>query len=60
MIWVDLRDRYGITQLIFDAERTDPQDYGIGQKARARIRDSSPRNRNRTGVEKPQYAYRGN
>ncbi|EKB02777.1 MULTISPECIES: aspartate--tRNA ligase [Myroides] len=23
MIWVDLRDRYGITQLIFDAERTD-------------------------------------
>ncbi|OIQ40288.1 MAG: aspartate--tRNA ligase [Bacteroidetes bacterium MedPE-SWsnd-G1] len=23
MIWVDLRDRYGITQLMFDAERTD-------------------------------------
>ncbi|WP_121964240.1 aspartate--tRNA ligase [Myroides sp. N17-2] len=23
MIWIDLRDRYGITQLIFDAERTD-------------------------------------
>jgi aspartyl-tRNA synthetase len=23
MVWVDLRDRYGITQLIFDAERTD-------------------------------------
>jgi aspartyl-tRNA synthetase len=23
MIWIDLRDRYGITQLIFDTERTD-------------------------------------
>ena len=23
MVWLDLRDRYGITQLIFDAERTD-------------------------------------
>ncbi len=23
MVWIDLRDRYGVTQLIFDGERTD-------------------------------------
>ena len=32
MIWVDLRDRYGITQLIFDEERTDKS---IMEKAKA-------------------------
>jgi aspartyl-tRNA synthetase len=25
MVWVDLRDRYGLTQLIFDSERTDAE-----------------------------------
>ncbi len=25
MIWIDLRDRYGITQLVFDESKTDPQ-----------------------------------
>ncbi|MCA0932808.1 aspartate--tRNA ligase [Lutimonas saemankumensis] len=32
MVWVDLRDRYGITQLIFDSERTDLE---IVEKARS-------------------------
>ena len=32
MVWVDLRDRYGITQLIFDEERTDT---GMVEKARS-------------------------
>ena len=32
MVWIDLRDRYGITQLIFDAERTEA---GIVEKARS-------------------------
>jgi len=36
MIWIDLRDRYGITQLIFDEERTDKaileQAQGLGRE----------------------------
>ena len=31
VVWVDLRDRYGITQLVFDEERSDPE---ILEKAR--------------------------
>lgn len=31
MIWVDLRDRYGITQLIFDSERTKAQVFEMAK-----------------------------
>ncbi|MGB5202619.1 MAG: OB-fold nucleic acid binding domain-containing protein, partial [Eudoraea sp.] len=31
VVWVDLRDRYGITQLVFDEERSDLE---ILEKAR--------------------------
>ena len=32
MVWVDLRDRYGITQLIFDEERTPKSMMAQAQK----------------------------
>jgi aspartyl-tRNA synthetase len=32
MVWVDVRDRYGITQLIFDAERTSTEMMEQAQK----------------------------
>lgn len=31
MIWVDLRDRYGITQLIFDSDRTDKSIFDLAE-----------------------------
>ncbi len=34
MIWIDLRDRYGLTQLIFDEERTAANLMDIRQKFR--------------------------
>jgi len=32
MVWVDLRDRYGVTQLIFDAQRTQKNMMQQAQK----------------------------
>ncbi|HYG38388.1 MAG TPA: aspartate--tRNA ligase [Cytophagales bacterium] len=32
MIWIDLRDRYGITQLILEEGTTDPKNIGIARK----------------------------
>ncbi len=32
MVWVDLRDRYGITQLIFDEERTSKENLELAHK----------------------------
>ncbi|MGB3592211.1 MAG: aspartate--tRNA ligase [Nonlabens sp.] len=37
MVWIDLRDRYGITQLIFDEERTDKS---LLQKAQSLTRET--------------------
>ena len=31
IIWIDLRDRYGITQLIFDEERTQKSVFEAAQ-----------------------------
>ncbi|MEJ7644608.1 MAG: aspartate--tRNA ligase [Chryseolinea sp.] len=33
VIWIDLRDRYGITQLIFEEGKTDPNVLDAGRKA---------------------------
>ena len=44
MIWVDLRDRYGITQLIFDEQRTDKAVIEKAKSLRKRICNSNKRN----------------
>ena len=44
MVWIDLRDRYGITQLIFDEERTTKNTPRKSKVVRTRVCDSSSRN----------------
>ena len=38
MVWIDLRDRYGITQLVFDAERTSAEILEQAKRVRQRFR----------------------
>ena len=49
MLWIDLRDRYGITQLVLDEERCST---ALLEKAR-----KSHRGCNRTRGEKPKYGH---
>ena len=35
MVWIDLRDRYGITQLVFDADRTSAEILENAEKTRS-------------------------
>ena len=37
MIWIDLRDRYGLTQLIFDEERTAANLMDIARSEERRV-----------------------
>jgi aspartyl-tRNA synthetase len=39
MNWVDLRDRYGITQLIFDEGRSDKTVFELAKNIGSRIRN---------------------
>ena len=44
VLWVDLRDRYGLTQIIFDEERTIKGGHGESPKLGKRICHSSTGN----------------
>ena len=43
MIWIDLRDRYGLTQLIFDEERTAADLMEKAKNLGTRVCDSNYR-----------------
>ena len=58
IVWVDLRDRYGITQLVFDEERTPEavfkKSLELGREDVIQIKGKVIE----TGIQKPQYGYR--
>ena len=40
IIWVDLRDRYGITQLVFDKERSNDEIFTTADRKSTRLNSS--------------------
>ena len=52
LVWIDLRDRYGITQLW----QQRPETPRTSPLLRARVRDSGQRHRHRARIEEPEYA----
>jgi aspartyl-tRNA synthetase len=57
MLWIDLRDRYGITQLVLDEERCSTALLEKARSNRTRNGYSSYRGCNRTRGQKPKYGH---
>ena len=46
LLWIDLRDRYGVSQLIFDEKRSSKELFEKAKKIRKRICNSGGRKNN--------------